>query len=89
MASIILIIIILRFPPRSYWNNIGLGYLLGGTIGNGIDRLLKGYVYDFIEIVPITFPIFNVADIAINIAVLCFIIDIIKSRNRFKTYKNQ
>ena len=80
IASLILITVILKSPPRSYWNIIGVTYLLGGTVGNGIDRLFKGYVLDFLEVVPINFPIFNVADISINIAILCFIIDIVKPK---------
>ncbi len=80
LVSIVLITIILKFPPKSYWNSIGLIYLLGGTVGNGLDRLLKGYVLDFLEIVPIDFPIFNIADISINIAIVCFIIDMIKTQ---------
>ena len=83
LTSIILIAFILRSPPQSYWNSIGLAYLLGGTIGNGIDRLFKGYVLDFFELIPINFPIFNVADISINVAIICFIIDLIK-----KEYKS-
>ncbi len=84
LASLLLITIILKFPPKSYWNLIGLGYLLGGTLGNGIDRLLRGYVLDFFELVPINFPIFNVADISINIAIICYIIDIIKTKDQSK-----
>ena len=79
-----MITIILKYPPKSYWNFIGLAYLLGGTVGNGIDRLFKGYVLDFLEIVPINFPIFNVADVSINIAVICFLIDITKDKSRIK-----
>jgi signal peptidase II len=82
IASLLLITIILKSPPKSYWNCIGLAYLLGGTVGNGIDRLLKGYVLDFLELVPINFPIFNVADISINIAIICFIIDMIKNKSK-------
>ncbi|WP_269605280.1 signal peptidase II [Prochlorococcus marinus] len=82
VASLLLITIILRSPPKSYWNFIGLAYLLGGTVGNGIDRLFKGYVLDFLELVPINFPIFNLADVSINIAVICFIIDIIKHKSK-------
>tara|TARA_B100001250_G_C19664716_1_gene728702 strand:- start:45 stop:527 length:483 start_codon:yes stop_codon:yes gene_type:complete len=85
LASLLLITIILKFPPKSYWNLIGLAYLLGGTVGNGIDRLLRGYVLDFFELVPINFPIFNVADISINIAIICYIIDIIKTNDKSKT----
>ena len=82
ITSIVLITVILKFPPKSFWNSIGLSYLLGGTLGNGIDRLFKGYVLDFIELVPINFPIFNVADISINIAIICFIIDIVKNKDQ-------
>ena len=82
LASFLIITIILKFPPRSNWNLIGLSYLLGGTVGNGMDRLLKGYVLDFFDLVPINFPIFNVADIAINIAVVCFLIDLVPENNQ-------
>lgn len=46
-----------------------------GTLGNLIDRIRLGYVVDFINIHII--PVFNVADIAINLAVLFFILDAI------------
>ena len=81
-ASLLLITLIIKYPPKSYWNSMGIVYLLGGTVGNGIDRLFKGYVLDFLELEPINFPIFNFADIAINIAIICFIIDIISSKDK-------
>ena len=81
-ASLVLITLIYKSPPRSYWNSIGVAYLLGGTIGNGLDRLFKGFVLDFLEIVPINFPIFNIADIAINIAIICFILDLISTKDQ-------
>ena len=49
---------------------------MGGTLGNGLDRWRLGYVVDFLALVPINFPIFNGADIAINLAVLCFGLDL-------------
>ena len=84
IVSLLLITLILKYPPRSYWNSIGIAYLLGGTVGNGIDRLFKGYVLDFLDIVPINFPIFNIADISINIAIICFIMDLISSKDQSK-----
>ena len=84
LASLLLIILIIKYPPKSYWNSIGIVYLLGGTVGNGIDRLFKGYVIDFLELVPINFPVFNLADISINIAIICFIIDQISTKNKSK-----
>ena len=57
------------------------GLLLGGSLGNGIDRWYFSSVTDFIELVPINFPIFNFADIAINLAVLCFLAEVIRQNN--------
>lgn len=66
---------------RGLWMGLALGFLLGGTIGNGIDRWRLGHVTDFLDLVPVQFPIFNWADIAINLAVLCFAIDTFSQRN--------
>ena len=52
-------------------------FLIMGATGNLIDRVVHGYVVDFINIHII--PVFNLADIYINIAVLCLIIDYVKS----------
>ena len=84
LVSFLLITLIIKSPPRTYWNSLGFIYLLGGTLGNGIDRLLKGFVLDFLELVPINFPIFNLADIAINIAIICFIIDQVLTKDQSK-----
>lgn len=42
------------------------GMLLGGALGNGIDRIFRGFVVDFIEFAFVRFPVFNIADIAIT-----------------------
>lgn len=65
-------------PPAGLWTGLAAGFLLGGTVGNGLDRWRLGWVVDFLELVPVRFPIFNVADVAINLAVLCFLIDLIR-----------
>jgi signal peptidase II len=56
---------------------LGVGLLLGGAIGNGLDRWRLGYVVDFLSLVPVSFPVFNLADVAINLAVVCFAIDLL------------
>ena len=64
--------------------------LLGGAVGNFIDRLFRGEVVDFVDVlIPIInydFPIFNVADAALTIAVVVLMIGLImedkKRRNR-------
>lgn len=71
---------ILRQPLSSRWESLGLGFLLGGALGNGLDRWRMGAVIDFLALVPIQFPIFNLADVAINLAVLCFLVHLTRSR---------
>lgn len=53
---------------------VGLGMVVGGAIGNAVDRLLYGFVVDFLATEFIEFPVFNVADIGITVGVaLAFI----------------
>ena len=64
-------------------NKYGLSFILAGSIGNGIDRILNGYVIDFIKIKSINFPVFNIADIVINIGVLILMISYFRYKNKF------
>ena len=66
--------------PLILMRGLGMGFLLGGTIGNGLDRFRLGFVIDFIEVKSINFPIFNLADISINIAILFFLLDSIRRK---------
>ena len=63
-------------------NKFGLSFILAGSIGNGIDRILNGYVIDFIKIKYIDFPVFNIADIVINIGALILIISYFRYKNK-------
>jgi signal peptidase II len=65
----------------SRWQSLGLGLLLGGAIGNGLDRWRLGSVVDFLDFVPIQFPVFNLADTAINLAVLSLLIDVLRRQD--------
>ena len=79
--SIILINLILRKNSVNISHLYSYSFLLGGTIGNGIDRILKGYVIDFINLNFINFPVFNIADISINIGFIIILLRIlIKNR---------
>ncbi|MBU6228272.1 MAG: lipoprotein signal peptidase [Cyanobacteria bacterium REEB459] len=55
------------------WEQVGYGLILGGALGNGLDRLLAGEVVDFLDFRLIHFPIFNVADVCINIGIVCLL----------------
>lgn len=56
---------------------LGLSLVVGGGIGNAIDRFTLGYVVDFIEPVFIDFPVFNVADIGVTCGIVLFIAGIL------------
>ncbi|MFC2020368.1 signal peptidase II [Chloroflexota bacterium] len=79
IASIIGIVVILllvfsvsrRFPFLDTMpDKLALGLVLGGTIGNLVDRLRFGYVTDFISIG--IWPTFNIADSAVTVGVILF-----------------
>lgn len=71
-----LIVIYHGRSPRSVYMSAALGLLLGGAIGNLIDRLRQGYVVDFVDagIGTLRWFTFNVADAAINAAILLLIL---------------
>tara|TARA_B100001093_G_C26646900_1_gene935714 strand:+ start:493 stop:969 length:477 start_codon:yes stop_codon:yes gene_type:complete len=76
LVSVGILVWIGRQRAIPLWQGLATACLLGGTLGNGLDRWRLGYVVDFLALVPIKFPIFNGADIAINLAVLCFGLDL-------------
>ena len=77
--SILLIYLILRKNNLNVIDLYSYSFILGGTIGNGIDRILKGYVIDFINLNNINFPVFNIADISINIGFIFLVYNIFKN----------
>ena len=57
---------------------VALGLLIGGAIGNVIDRIARGAVVDFISLHwhrAYTFPAFNLADSAITLGAICLLLD--------------
>ncbi len=60
---------------QSVYSLYALVFLLAGAIGNFIDRLFLGYVIDFVDIK--IFPVFNFADVFIDIAIILFLAEII------------
>ena len=57
---------------------LGFSLLIGGTLGNLLDRLFSGYVVDMFELDLINFPVFNIAECALTLGVIVILITMLK-----------
>jgi len=83
ISLISLIVIYMMFINKVKLNNfkmLSFGLLIGGIIGNLLDRIFLGYVIDYLGFIIINyrFPIFNLADIEIVISVILIAYQILK-----------
>ena len=79
IATLLLIAILLRYDD-GFWGTLGLSAVLGGTVGNLIDRIFNnGRVVDIFNFEFVNFAIFNVADIFITLGGIVFLIHFIVS----------
>jgi signal peptidase II len=75
-ASVVIVVLLRRTAPGDRLNGIGLSLVLGGAVGNLIDRLWLGRVVDFLDVYYGTahWPAFNVADSAITVGAALLIL---------------
>lgn len=73
VVSLVLMLVACFGPRMVRLDQVGLGCLFAGAFGNGIDRFAAGRVVDFLDFRLINFAIFNLADVFINLGVLCFL----------------
>ena len=74
VAIIVMPIFLYKYRNLHFMFGFSLSLIIGGAIGNMIDRIFLGYVVDFLEATFIDFPVFNVADICVVCgAILMFI----------------
>ncbi|NUJ59330.1 signal peptidase II [Halomonas borealis] len=80
LATIVLTFLLCR--PRPRLEALGYSLMLGGALGNGIDRLVRGYVVDYLDIYwrEWHWPAFNLADIALFLGVIAFAIAALRER---------
>lgn len=64
-----LFVYLLRLPKQAWLLRLGLAVLIGGAMGNLVDRIFVGQVLDFIE-TPLRRGIFNVSDVMIHLGVI-------------------
>ena len=77
VISVVLIIWMRRLAETAKLEAISLALIIGGAIGNVIDRLIYGYVIDFLDVYAGSYhwPAFNLADSAICVGAVLLIID--------------
>jgi signal peptidase II len=80
-AAVVVVTYSVRTPARKWLLQIALSLILGGALGNLYDRLVYGYVVDFLELYADSYhwPSFNVADSAISIGVALLALEIIRN----------
>jgi signal peptidase II len=79
------LLIYLTRIPRSMWLlRIGIALIIGGALGNLVDRVIAGEVLDFIQ-TPIRPGIFNVADIMINVGVVLSLLAVLFQKEKSET----
>lgn len=59
------------------WYKIGFTLVLGGLFGNLVDRIVFGYVRDFVHLDFMNFAVFNIADIALTVGCICLAVFLI------------
>jgi len=86
LAAAVFIIWQLRAHPGQKMFCFALGCILGGAIGNVVDRMQHGYVVDFLDfhMRGWHYPAFNVADAGITIGAICLIVDELRRVKRSK-----
>lgn len=77
IASMVILYWIKKSDEKKYLETLSLIIILGGALGNFYDRLILGYVIDFLDFhwSGVHFPAFNIADTAITIGAILFIAD--------------
>ena len=87
VVSIVLIVWIKKLESHERYTAVSLALILGGALGNLIDRVLYGHVIDFIQVYfgSYAYPAFNIADSAIFIGAAMLIIQALFAKNEEKT----
>ena len=83
VISIVIVVWIKKLEAHEKWTAFSLAFILGGAVGNLIDRVRLGYVVDFIDVYYGTahWPAFNIADSAITVGAIVMIATSFKSHD--------
>ncbi|RZL64263.1 MAG: lipoprotein signal peptidase [Variovorax sp.] len=87
IAAAVFIVWLLKSHPGQKLFSFAMACILGGAIGNVVDRMIHGYVVDFLDfhVGNWHFPAFNIADSAITVGAICMILDEIRRVRKSKS----
>ena len=83
LVAVILILYLYKSTPAKFkWLLAGFSLIVGGAVGNLIDRLRFGYVVDFLDVYAgnLHWPAFNIADSAITVGMVIFAVYLITKK---------
>jgi len=82
VVTVVLVVWLRQLDRANRWTAISLSLIIGGAVGNLIDRLLFGHVIDFIDLYygQWHWPAFNVADSAITVGVVLMLLDVFRGQ---------
>lgn len=91
IAAGVILYIGLRLPPSQWRKRLLLGLILGGAVGNLIDRVYDGAVIDFLEmgVGGYWWPVYNVADIAVSVGAVLLLIQLLFFSHRYETPQSE
>lgn len=89
IACVVILIYLYEMKPENFWARFALTTILGGAVGNLIDRIIHSEVVDFIDIRIVRWPVFNFADIAITLGMIILIAVVIFEKKQEKTEEEQ
>ena len=80
ICLILFIYLLIKTKEKDYLSKTALLLMIGGTIGNFLDRIINVYVVDFLDFIIFgwDFPVFNFADICLTIGVSIYIVSLLK-----------
>ncbi len=90
-ASVIILVFLYYFPPATTLVTVSFALILGGAVGNLIDRIRLRYVIDFISLHVhelFHWPTFNIADAALTVGILMLIYYFYRSGGLRKAYEH-
>lgn len=90
VISLFMVFVVIIFGPRFISTRyvmlrFAMALLLGGTLGNLSDRIVRGYVVDFFDF--LFWPVFNISDIAIVLGIGLVIFSLLRSESLFQDHK--